>query len=430
MPPRTTFYRNRRRVRDRQHWPHAHRMLLIAIICAVIGLAACDPGLDAPPDSGLQAATLRPTQPSPTPGPAFPTPIITPAARTCSDDEIAATLRRVPPYRPDDSVLGIVTGDGFSMDGQPFVVRGVNYYPASYPWQRFSDAPLATVERDFARLKGVHANTVRLFLWYPPLFVCPGHGAVPNPESIAWLDAVIRLASAYNLRVILTLNHLPDLIDQPLYTSGSDAALAQTAYIVTRYRTEPTILAWDLRDAGDADYTPSGDDPAPFTRDTVLDWLARTAAAVRQIDPYHAITAGWARDSEATIALVDVVSLQDVGLLENGDLTLRERVASLRAYTPKPLLLIATGSSTAVIDDTAQALRLRDTVRAAEGDHLAGWLVWTMVDFAPDAACWPDPCAVPGAIPPDETRLFFGLWRVDGSRKPAANAFETLAAGS
>lgn len=407
--------------------------LLIALLVALLAaLAACDSGLDAPPDSGLQAVTLRPTQPSPTPRPATPTPPLTPAPRACSDDDVAAILRRVPVYRPDDSVFGVVAGSEFSLDGLPFVVRGVNYYPASYPWQRFMLADLNVIEQDFAQLKRAHANTVRLFLWYPPLFMCPGHGAVPDPDAIAWLDALIRLASAHNLRVIMTLNHLPDLTDQPLYTTGSSAALAQTAYIVTRYRTEPTILAWDLRDAGDADYTPSADGgDAPFTRETVLDWLARTAAAVRQIDPYHAITAGWAHDSEATIALVDVVSLQDVGLLDSGDTALRERVAALRAYTSKPLLLIATGASTAVVDEAAQAQRLRETVRAAEGDHLAGWLVWTMTDIAPDFACWPDLCAAAdpddGADSPVDPRLRFGLWRVDGSRKPAANAFETLA---
>lgn len=411
------------------------RPLFALLIVLGTALAACDSGLDPPPDSGLQAVTLRPTQPSPTPGPATPTPTVTPAPRACSDEEVAAILRRVPAYRPDDSVFAVVVGNGFSVDGQPFMVRGVNYYPASYPWQRFMLADLNTIEQDFARLKRAHANTVRLFLWHPPLFTCPGYGAVPDPDAIAWLDKVIRLASAHNLRVIMTLNHLPDLTDEPLYTTGASAALAQTAYIVTRYRTEPTILAWDLRDAGDADYTPpEGGGNAPFTREIVLDWLSRTAAAVRQIDPYHAITAGWAHDSEATIALVDVVSLQDVGLLDPGDLTLRERVAALRAYTSKPLLLTATGISTAHIDEAGQAQRLRETVRAAEGDQLAGWLVWTMSDIAPESACWPDPCAV--AVPdanadaPDDPRLLFGLWRVDGTRKPAANAFDTLAGGS
>jgi endo-1,4-beta-mannosidase len=323
----------------------------------------------------------------------------------------------MPVYHPGGGAFVALDADGFVIGGQRFVARGINYYPARSPWQRFHATSLPAIERDFAALKDAHVNTVRLFLWHEPMFVCPGHGAVPDPAAFDWLDALLRLASAYGFRVILTLNHLPDLAAQPLYTDQAEA-LAQTAYIVTRYRDEPAILAWDLRDAGDTDYTSLGDMPAPFTRAQVLDWLARTAAAVREIDPNHMITAGWANDSEATISLVDVVSFQRFGDAE----TLRQRVAALRALTDKPLLLIAFGYSTLAIRDTEQAQQLRAAVRAAEGDRLAGWLVWTMYDFPTDVTCWPEPCASL-----DDARHHYGLWRADGSRKPAANALETLA---
>jgi endo-1,4-beta-mannosidase len=236
--------------------------------------------------------------------------------------------------------------------------------------------------------------------------------AVPDPAAFNWLDSVIRLVSAHGFRAILTLNHLPE---QTLYTGRDNA---QMAYIVTRYRDEPAILAWDLRDAGDADYTPFGDSPALFTRAQVLDWLARAADAVRRIDPNHLITAGWDTDSESTIPLVDFVSFQHSG----DDKTLRVRIAELRTYTDNPLLLIGFGFSTFSASEVDQAQWLRATVRAAEADRLAGWLVWTMYDYPPEAACWPEPCA---SI--DGARLHYGLWHMDGARKPAANAFETLA---
>jgi len=392
-------------------------------MCALSALllAACGPSPALPPDSGLRAVTLRPTVPSPTPAPTQrePVPTATPAPPGCTDDDVAEMQRALPAYRPGDGSFVTLGEGGFLLGGKAFVVRGVTYYPARFPWHRFPLADLSTVERDFATLADAHVNTVRLFVWHAAFFVCPDRGAVPNVRAFLWLDSVMRLASAYGLRVIPVLNDLPDFEQQRLYDDPGPS-IAQTAYIATRYRDEPAVLAWDLRDAGDADYTPSGDVPAPFTRAQVQDWLAQVAAAVRQADPRHPITAGWASDSEATISLVDVVSFQHFGDMRS----LRERVAALRLYTAKPLLLVAFGFSTSQITEVEQAQDLRDAVRAAEGDHLAGWLVWTMYDFPPEIACWPEPC-----VGEDNAQLHFGLWHADGSRKPAANAFDTLATG-
>jgi hypothetical protein len=120
---------------------------------------------------------------------------------------------------------------------------------------------------------------------------------VPDPETFLWLDALIRLARDHDLRLIVTLHHLPDLRVQPIYADPG-VTVAQTAFIVSRYRDEPAILAWDVRDSGDADYTPVGDLSAPFSRTQVLDWLARTTAAIRSLDPNHPITAGCSRSRQ------------------------------------------------------------------------------------------------------------------------------------
>jgi hypothetical protein len=385
-------------------------------------LAACDTNPAPPDDTGLRAITLVPTQPSVTPAPTR-TPeralvTATPDQHACAPEEVAAILRATPDYAPGDGSFVTLAGDGFALNGEPFFPRGVNYYPANAPWQRFPTADLATIEADFVTLHAANVNTIRVFLWYPPLFTCPGSGAVPDPESFLWLDSLIRLASAHKLHVILVLHHLPDLRFEPLY-AYPDSAAAQTAFIVSRYRDEPALLAWDLRDSGDADYTPGGDQAPAFSRAQVLDWLARTAAAIHSLDPNHPITAGWAADSEATISLVDVVSFQHFG---DSAESLRRRIAELRAYTEKPLLLIAFGMSTYVRDESEQADYLSDAIRAAEMDRAAGWLVWAMYDFPTAVTCWPDPCASF-----DDARHHFGLWHVDGSPKPAVEVVEWLA---
>lgn len=410
----------------------AHHRRAVLVLLLFLWIAACSPATSPHEDSGLRAVTLAPTHtPAPTltgapdGAPTQPYELVTatPAAAYCTPEEVARILRNMPPYGPGGGAFVTLGPDGFLLGDVPFKVRGINYYPARVPFFRFAGSDLGAIDHDFATLRAAHVNTVRLFVRYEAYFVCPGSGAVPDPRAILWLDAVIRLASAYNFRVILALHDLPD---RAIYIDPGDT-LAQTAFLVTRYRDEPAILAWDLRDRGDADYEPVDHngvplpgDPAPFTRGQVLDWLARTAAAVRQLDPVHPITAGWAHDAEATISIVDFVSFQHFG---DGQ-SLRERAAALRDLTGKPLLLIAVGASTSEISETQQAQRLRETVRAAEGDALAGWLVWTMYDFPPEVTCWPDPCASL-----DDARHHFGLWRTDGSRKPAANALETLAAG-
>ncbi len=394
---------------------------IIPIIIVLSFVPACGPLSDpAPPaELGLQAITRQPARPTPSP---FPTPArdlitATPDERPCTDDDVAQLLRTMPVYHPGSGRLITLSSIGFLNGKDRFLARGINYYPARSPWQRFSGSDLAVIEQDFAALRHAHVNTLRLFIEHAPLFTCPGHGAVPDPAAFNWLDAVIRLAGAHGFRLILVLNHLPDLRAQPIY-AGGDENLAKTAFIVTRYRDEPAVLAWDLRDAGDADYTPLDDSPAPFERAQVLDWLSRTAAAVRQIDPNHLITAGWSSDSESTIPLVDFVSFQHFG----DEPSLRVRVAELRAYTTKPLLLTAFGFSTFDSDEADQAEYLRGAVRDAEGDGLAGWLVWTMYDFPVNVTCWPEPCASL-----DDVRHHYGLWHADRSPKPAAHTLQVLA---
>jgi hypothetical protein len=389
------------------------------IVLAGALLTACNTVSDsAPPNSGLQAITREPPRPTLTPAPTAPRALVTatPDARTCTDDEVARILSSIPPYHPGGGTFVTLGSAGFVLIGKPFVARGINYYPALTPWQHFPGTDLAIIEHDFTLLRQANVNTIRLFVWYDPLFTCPGYDAVPDPAALNWLDAVIRLASAHAFRVILTLNHLPDLRTEPIYTGYT---LPETEYLVSRYRDEPAILAWDLRDGGDADYTPFDDSPAPATRAQVLDWLARTAAAVRQIDSDHLITAGWANDSEGTIPLVDFVSFRHFG----DDKSLRLRIAELRGYTDKPLLLIAFGFSTFDATEIDQAQWLRAAVQATEVDHLAGWLVWTMYDFPTNVTCWPEPCASL-----DDVRHHYGLWNTDGSRKLAADTLDLLAA--
>ncbi len=327
---------------------------------------------------------------------------------TCTDTEIEAAFDALPEYQPTDLADFIWIQDGqFMVGDEPFFVRGVNYYPSRYPWRRFlTQTDMATINEEFALLQSVEFNTLRIFLWNEALFMCPGSGAVPVADAFLRLDGIVQKAAEYDFRLIVTLNDLPDLTDYPLYDNPPHT-LAQTNFIVQRYRDEAAIMAWDLRNEGDIDY-----DRGIFTRDTVLDWLDQTSTWVRSLDTNHLITAGWLDDSEATIPYVDFVSFHHW----SGVPQARNRIVVLQKATDKPVLLEEFGYSTQSVDLATQAIITGEMIYEVEAANAAGWLIWTAFDFPTDATCIPPNCPSE-----DNVEHHFGLWYPDYTPKPVVN---------
>ncbi|MCB0170025.1 MAG: cellulase family glycosylhydrolase [Anaerolineae bacterium] len=315
-----------------------------------------------------------------------------------------------PTATPDATHFVTVAGEQLQLDGQSFVVRGVNYYPRHAPWKRFFDeADPAQMTDEFTAIKEAGFNTVRIFLWYEPLFTCQPEDAIPNEAAFEIIDTIFDLAEARDLKLILTLNDLPDLTFRPLYTDWEHYD-AQTTYIVRRYRNEPTLLAWDVRNGGDFDFK---EDDSRFTEPQVVAWLSHITELIKEHDPRHLITAGW-DESAATAPYVDVMALQHY----DDPAELPARIEALRQKTDKPLLLISGGSHSWADDpdepqdEAAQAEYVTALVDAAESEELAGWVLWTAFDFVPPPG-WPF-----------TKEYFFGLWRTDLSAKPALEALK------
>ncbi len=332
---------------------------------------------------------------------------------TCTDQQVHEAVTAVQSYKPQGKGDFVHTRNNTLVVGdQPFKVRGVNYYPVRAPWQRFlTNSDLTVVAKELDLIRGTGFNTLRIFLDYDALFDCPGSGAVPKPDVFARLDGIVKAAAGRGFRLIVTLNDLPDLTIHPLYLYP-DSAADQTLYIVKRYQAEPAILAWDLRNEGDIDYSRNG-----FQSTTVLDWLAKTSAAVRNADSNHLITAGWDEDPQATENAVDIVSFHHWA----ADQTLSLRLAALKIYTHKPILVEEIGFSTLGINETQQGVMLRDTLTTAESDGAAGWLVWTAFDFPTDVTCAPPDCPSP-----DNGEHHFGLWHSDYTPKPSVAVLKAL----
>jgi hypothetical protein len=322
---------------------------------------------------------------------------------------IAEAETTLPPDEPVDPARFVqVSGDQLVTAEGHYAVRGVNYYSRFAQWHRFlTDLDMETAEQELTLISQAGFNTIRIFLWYEPLFTCAPEDAVPVEAVFARLDQLLEMADTLGLKVIVTLNDLPDLLYyRPLYTDYPRYD-AQTAYIVRRYRNNPSILAWDLRNEGDLDYGARGD-KALFPQETVMAWLAHVSQIVRENDPNHLITAGWWGDPTITAPYVDILSFHHW----NTPAQLSRRIATYRANTDKPLLLEEVGyyswndAPLSSASPQQQAESLAAAVNMSEEQGISGWLVWTAFDFKPYDAQY-------------NFEHFFGLWDVDLNPKPA-----------
>jgi hypothetical protein len=311
----------------------------------------------------------------------------------------------VPPYSATPGDFVTVSERGFTLKGEPFYLRGFNYFPRHAPWEAFlTGADTTELSQELDLIAKAGFNTLRIALWYDPLFTCAPEKATPNADGFARLDAMIGLARDRGLKLIVALNDLPDLYFRPLY---SDYARydAQTAFIVNRYRDEAAILAWDLRNEPDLDYGADGR-PAVASSEEVLKWLTHIADVVKLNDQKHLITVGWWGDATNADEVVDFLSFHHW----TDAAKLQQRVDTLRAASSKPIVLEEVGYPAWDQDsETRQAKSLQEVISAAERSGIAGWLIWTAFDFVP---------------PPGQTtsqEYFFGVWRTDLTPKPALN---------
>lgn len=139
----------------------------------------------------------------------------------CPDTGEASSLQPFAPWLISEYVT---LRDGrFAVGDTVFTVRGVNYYPARYPWRRFlTQADMDAVGDELLLLRAAGFNTLRIFLWNAALFSCEGRGLSPNDEAFFRLDNIIQEAAAQGFRLILTLNDLPDeaLYSNPDYVQA------------------------------------------------------------------------------------------------------------------------------------------------------------------------------------------------------------------
>jgi uncharacterized repeat protein (TIGR01451 family) len=178
------------------------------------------------------------------------------------------------------SSTGIITAMGryLERDGAPFEIRGMNYYPKDYAWDRFWISYTAAItqintELDLARALGV--NTVRLFVQYD-LF---------DGSRQTYLDHLEDFVDRLQARDMAAVVTLFDLYSSPPYTDYLASKRHISTVISTLGPANPTVMAWDVKNEPDRDY-------ARYGEDNVKDWLKEMISYTRELDPNHLVTMG------------------------------------------------------------------------------------------------------------------------------------------
>jgi hypothetical protein len=331
---------------------------------------------------------------------------------TCDSETVREALENIPTYTPLDGAFVRASGSELFLENERYTIYGLNYYPRDTPFERFlTQTPINVLSAELDIILEAKFNTLRIFVRYQDLFICPRDGTIPNNENLERLDNILQTIGEKGLRAIVVLNVDADLSMYPLYSNPPHIA-DQTRFLVDRYKNEPTILAWDVRDRGDVDYRTS-----LFDRVQVLTWLADTIILVRRYAPNQLVTAGWWEDAEATAPLVDFVSFQHYGEYE----PLRQTIAILKDNTNKPIFLASIGYSTNALDETTQRNLTFQALEEVRNNQMAGWTVYMAFDYPTSVTCIEPNCP---AEMQDVNR--YGVWNTSYFPKLLLEAIERV----
>jgi hypothetical protein len=299
-----------------------------------------------------------------------------------------------------------VSGTRLILDGQPFDVAGVSYYPRDASWDAFwPNYSAGRTAEDLVLMRSLGLNTVRIFV---PFF------NVSDEERLAQMLADIKdflfQADAAGMKVIVTLfDHRTD--HHPVHWAADGRYLAA---LVPALADDPALLAWDLKNEPDLDY--------PLHGAALVDgWLAYVAHEVRRHDRHHLLTVGWSSPEAASnLAVAAVTDLISYHYLDPAEVYGARAQTLQRALPEKPLLLGEFGLSTwdslfpGGHTEAEQLQHYAAILRAHRQLDSVGYLSWTLHDYSQvNLAQFRTPWR-------RGTQANMGVVRLDGTLKPAA----------
>jgi len=336
----------------------------------------------------------------------------------------------------------LLEGNYFSCAGRRFIPVGAHWVPAKAGLQWPQQWDPQDIEADFAKMRELGFNTVRLDLfwaWFEPR---PGDY---NPEAFKQLDDLIALAHRYRIYLHPSLfigGEVGEAYWDVPWRHGrhphADPEMLrletnQAAEFARRYRNETAILAWDLTDE-----PPYWIVEGSTTDAMAINWSRLIAGAFRRLDPQRLLVVG--------------TSMQDVGHGPFRPDTIRDEVNFLSVhpyaiYAPelfpdpmlseratycaafqtalsggagRPVMIQEMGASSAQYAPERIAAFDGVSMYSGLGAGANGFLLWCFTDAAPEQFR-----RVPYLRAPHETQ--FGLTTWDRQDRPRGVQFKSFA---
>ncbi len=287
--------------------------------------------------------------------------------------------------------------------------RTINYYPSNAGWSAmWTGFDAGRIETDMARAAALGADNVRIIV-FPQSFGFPK----PRVEYAERLRKFISIADSQGLTVKLTLFDW--------WSGYSDAAgsAAWAKAVLAPYSGDRRVLSVELKN----EFVST--DPAAVA------WVRKLIPAVREAVPQMPLTlsvdgqSGAAGLARIRAALTETpLDYYDYHFYGNSERALAEIRRAQAAVSPDPIVIGETGLSTATSSEGEQVAFLARTFAAAAEAGVRSVAPWTLYDFSD------------GAIPSNSqvskvpAQYRFGLFRADGTAKPAAAVVRSAWAGN
>jgi hypothetical protein len=275
------------------------------------------------------------------------------------------------------------------------------------------------IDRDFARIAALHANVVRIVLQVSA-FGFP----TPLPEMQSRLAHMLSMADRHHLRVQLTL------FDWWSDYADIEGSKQWVRAILQGHAADRRIAFIELQNEIDATNEAAmrwARDLIPYTRH-----IARGIPISLSVSGGGDVSMLRRLKQELASASPDLYDLHYYGAAALAYVTFQE---ARTLVAPVPLMNGETGYSTtpdnhaitglpanSAAQDAYQDQYYRTVEYAAEAAGLHAVGVWTLNDFAPHAI-------PPGGTARDPRQYGFGLYRANGSPKPAAGTMRSVFAG-
>jgi hypothetical protein len=326
-------------------------------------------------------------------------------------------------------------------DGRSILPVGAHYVPVEgpdWPWRTGPEA----FDRAFAAMAAAGLDTVRIDLLWAAIEPAPGRY---DEAHLRTLDEILAAARRHGLLLHPTLfvgGEVGDAYWDLPWRMGRhphrDAELVRlqaehAAMLAGRWRSDPTVLAWDLTD----------EPPFWLFRDTTDDdaraWTAALCDALRRVDPEHLVTIGTAGQevsggpfrADVVADRLDLTTVHPYPIYEPElypDTLLGSRMThaaafetALAAGAGRPVMVHEYGASSAQFDPERIAAYDRLLAWSSLGRGSIGFLAWCWTDAEPAAHR-----RAPYVRQPHETQ--FGVTDWQGALRPRGDVLAQLAA--